>query len=539
MDPGLIAKLKGTKSDKLTLGELTDIAKKGLHLDDKDGKRLLAALRLMNQTKLANGAGKSLDPHELLRALTEKEISGLLSDTKGAKFPVPPEVESKLREEFKRVFKKEPPTELSPKQVEQLITNKDFNPKTLSKENWSNLLGSARVANATERGDRFAVEEKQDALRDALGKNGIFSLPWEQDRGTKSTATTGGGSRGGTQGGGKASGGGKQSGGHDGNFTPQRPLGGRSAAAGGASGGRGRLQIPPGVELSPDNTLRVPIDLGDIGDGRLTKPELDSLRSGMKPGGFSLQMRTQYTGDPNHASLCQGTVVDEIPREPTDGQKTCTYVFATAAHCVRDKKSARLSSLEIQGFGEITSLDKETRVDSPPADFAMIVFTKPMEQGQSEPCRTDIPKVPLAKTQVGSETPVLVEGRRMLVAKASPSPDNTLVELNLRDPNNDGLTIEHGDSGGGIYRMKQGCQDGGVACLELVAVVSSKPTDEDNFWGLGFGASQSSLNFANNIIDRVHDDRLAHSPAYVLQPADASTHLPGIPIATTIAASQN
>ena len=212
------------------------------------------------------------------------------------------------------------------------------------------------------------------------------------------------------------------------------------------------------------------------------------------------------------------TMVKKTPagQKGIDGEKVdmCEYKAATARHCLHDEDHQPAHPLQTV---RIPPFHME-RVDQPQfdpygQDFALLSF-----RSNCVP-ESLVPVVPIHADSLHDNDPLMVDirpdlkrGTDRLVGRVKDIVQNrgsTLLGMDLRDPLNNGQTIQHGDSGGAVV---VGVVRNGRVEPELAGVVSSKPKSRD-LNGLGFFSSKLSREWALSLVDPEAAAKIAHAGA--------------------------
>lgn len=473
----------------VSLSNLRLFLKQRSNLLPKEKEQLLGILRMANAL-LRNPEKES---STVFRDQTVDELKKIAARNPG-KIALPKELADALDPILNEV---NPGTSLkegiSAGDLAKVLANPKFNPKSIPEKDWAGLLGNVRAQSPKLRGDEFLGDFKADVWDDKFA-----SLP-KLDAGIEKPINPF-----------KSF--------NRSSFSPnavmdfdQTPSELNDSLPKSSQGGHSVPQVdlpalqrfiapPPresGVPVPP--RLRndfgefggqargdgIAIDLGALGNG------VGNISEGLKKkkaeGAFSLLMRTSYEGKPGAISSCQITLVK---KEKRVGE--CKYTGATAKHCVRDedRPSAKLTGMEIEPFTRMNHVNVVKDIQF--SDFALVEF--------NSDCREDLPIVPLRKDplDLNAENPpeILVDTvRGTLAGKAKDLVGgDSLVVMDVRTPENGGLGIYPGDSGGGVAALDK---DGK---LELVGVISSKPTDE-RLHGIGFFAAKGSMKRAVEYVE--------------------------------------
>lgn len=238
----------------------------------------------------------------------------------------------------------------------------------------------------------------------------------------------------------------------------------------GSDGGRGgtvSLEQPPPAQIS------------------LTAGDRNKLLAERDRGLSSMPLVTFYKR--SKPSGCQVTLVGNPAESPTRlPNNKCGYTAMSARHCVEDDLGELFTHAEIGPFKTPTITRLE--VDPSGGDLSMMSF--------EDECRNDVTIVPLSVTPPREGEGLVVYAAQPLIGQASSNggTENSLM-MNVRDPANGDIGIEHGNSGGLVTNDRG----------EAVGVIASKLRDK-KFHQIGFFASKEALYFANRFLNPNFDE---------------------------------
>jgi hypothetical protein len=442
----------------LTLTQVLKAFTEGRPLAKAQVEELLSVLRVQDSKDFLSGSAA-----ERARALLLGELEGWARD--GSKpIPLPAALKEAIAKEIRsRAAKEVPPKVLTDAEVEALLKQpaivveiaSSLPVSTFSLEDWMRFGGNLRIAGRVEQPNRFFAD-----LRSELGSRLAEVSPRiQKDRGVQAPRVP---------------------------FVAPRPsfqVGSAPCPAPkGAAGGRGFHSQPNfrGEGGAPGKGGVVQLDGPLPKNLTLDSAALKRLKEARDLGHKSLQLVTHYPKSPS--ASCQVTLVGNPGEAPPEvGEGRCSYNAITARHCVEGERDEFFTHAEIPPFKEMAMTRLKT--DDSGGDLAMMAF-------EAE-CRSDLPTAPLAMIPPREGEGIVVHAAVPLVGQAlsNGGTDNRMM-MNVRDPENGGIGIEQGNSGGAVLN-----ENG-----EIVGVISSK-IDSSDGQGIGFFATRKALYFANQFLN--------------------------------------
>ncbi len=438
----------------LTLPQILKAITIGVPLTQAESEELLGTLRAQDaKGRLSGSLG------DRARVLLVEELRAWAMDGR-AGVPLTAALKAALAEQLRdQAAKAVPPRALTDVEIEAALKSPailaelvaSLKPTAFSALDWVRMAGGMRLAARVARPNTFLADmrfEIDRRLADVGAQNQI-------SRGIKAPRIA---------------------------FSAPRPsfqIGSTPSPAPNLPGGNRGFDAQPnfrGEGGTPGKSGSVALDEALPGNISLTAEAKARLKAERDRAHVSLPLITHYAK--SESSSCQITLVGE-KREVGAGK--CTYNAATARHCVEDDGGALFTHAEIPPFASI----QVTRVeaDDTGGDLAMMAF--------ESDCRSDVPMASLALTPPREGEGIVVHAAFPLLGQASSNGGSTnRLMMNVRDPENGGTGIEHGNSGGAVLNEKG----------ELVGVISTKIASPDG-QGIGFFASREALYFANRFLN--------------------------------------
>ncbi len=441
----------------LTLSQVLKALAQGDPITKSQKEELLSTLRLQDLKTVLPGT-----VNEKARALLIEELTAWARD--GQVPVIPANLKAALVKALKdEALRAKPPRVLTDAEIEEALKIPSkvaalaagLSPNTFSLIDWMQLAGGMRIAGRTDRPNGSFAD-----LRRELGERLAVVGPQRQsERGIQTPRIPFQAPRPSFQVGSAPCPAPKAPGGERG-FAPPQNFRGNGGSPG--KGGLVQLDAPIPNQIGLDEQTRKRL-LADRDRGQL-----------------SLPLITHYPK--SGASACQVTLIGNPGEAPTPvGEGKCAYNAITARHCVEDDSGERFSHAEIPAFSEMSFTRLE--VDEQGGDLAMMAF--------EAQCRNDLPMAPLAIMPPREGEGILVHAAIPLIGQATSNGGNeTRLMMNVRDPENGGVGIEHGNSGGAVLNERG----------EIVGVISTKLEGSEGV-GVGFFASRDALYFANKFLN--------------------------------------
>lgn len=485
----------------IPLSSLQAFLKTKPSLSEEEKQQLLGVLRMAN----ALYRTEEKEPSTAFRNSVVDELKKI-ARVNDLPLRLPPELQPEMDSVFKEIEMRDfPKSGITPRTLARVLSSPRFDPKKIKSESWAKLLGNIRSQAPTLRKNEFLGDFKADRWEDVIASlpkllpgeiptlNPFKSFKYSEPEIVQEVFARP-------------------------DDEPQRPfISGHSVLPHVDLPTLRGFIVPPSPALTPFGEFggqstggEMFMDLSALGDG-VGKVSPEVLREKSK-GAFSLLMRTSYQGRPGEFASCQITLV----KEEKLGDK-CSYVGATAKHCIRDEQhpTAAMTRLEIDPFGKLENHSYQILTDKEPGhedyDFALIQFKSACKPVRIVPLRS--PEEPPPDEIVVDTVRGTLVGKTRNALKQDPS----LLALDVRSPQNGGLGIYPGDSGGGVATVSAQGE------LELAGVISSKPTDPA-LHGIGFFAAKDALRWANDALKGRDQKGMAHVTHSLQGFGSASTH---------------
>lgn len=448
----------------LTLNQVLKAITEGESLTNAQSEELLGTLRVQDSAGRLKG---SISDRGLALLIEELKAWALDAKVPVAAVPLSAALKAALAKELRsQASKAVPPKTLTDAEVDALLKipaivaqiASSLKSSEFSPIDWTRMAGAMRLSSRVARPDSFLADMRSE-VGQVLADIGIQN---QIDRGVKVPRKA---------------------------YVAPRPSyqpsgsGGVASAAPRQAGGERGFQAAPnfrGDGGGPGKAGSVTLDAPLPGRIGLTTEARARLKAERDRGHVSLPLITHYPK--SESSSCQITLVGpsgEAPREVEEGK--CAYNAVTARHCVEDDGGTFFSHAEIPPFATIQVTRLEA--DDTGGDLAMLAF-------EAE-CRTDLPIAPLSLMPPREGEGIVVHAALPLLGQASSNGANAnRLMMNVRDPENGGIGIEHGNSGGAVLNEKG----------EIVGVISTKISSADG-QGIGFFASREALYFANRFLN--------------------------------------